>query len=113
MVSVLFSNGEVINLLALVPTEHWSIPSWIDEEKARLAREEMEKNNVIYGGSLPYRHMCRFQSGFFFREPVLDPYEWYWRVVLAPSFRETSIDNRNPGRIIIVILNMMCSSTWN
>lgn len=22
----------------------------------------------------------RFQSGFFFRHPLLDPYEYYWRV---------------------------------
>jgi len=65
---------------ALVPEEHWSIPSWIDEDKAKKAREDMAARNIIYGGSLPYRHMCRFQSGFFFRQPILDEYDWYWRV---------------------------------
>lgn len=67
--------------VALVPKEHWSIPEWIDEEKAKKAREDMEQRNIIYGGSLPYRHMCRFQSGFFWRQPILDDFDWYWRVV--------------------------------
>ena len=68
-------------IVALVPKEHWSLPEWIDEERAKKAREDMEQRNIIYGGSLPYRHMCRFQSGFFWRQPVLDEYDWYWRVV--------------------------------
>jgi alpha 1,2-mannosyltransferase len=40
--------------------EMWSYPEWIDQEKARLAREEMVKNEVIYGGLESYRHMCRY-----------------------------------------------------
>ena len=34
----------------------------------------------MYGGSLPYHHMCRFNSGFFFLHPLLEQYEYYWRV---------------------------------
>lgn len=57
----------------LIPKNQWSEhPSWIDEEKAKKAREEMTKNNVIYGDSVPYREMCRYQSGFFFRHQLLD-----------------------------------------
>jgi len=40
----------------------------------------MEDDRVIYGGSVPYRNMCRFNSGFFFRHPLLDKYKYYWRV---------------------------------
>ncbi|KAL1917859.1 uncharacterized protein VTP21DRAFT_3693 [Calcarisporiella thermophila] len=69
-----------------IPKEHWSIPSWIDEEKARKSREEMEKNHVVYGGSLSYRHMCRFESGFFFRHPLLQDYDYYWRVEPSVQF---------------------------
>jgi len=65
----------------LIPHEFWYQPSWIDEEKATAAREQMVADNVIYGGvflwrfdlnvahviyvsgSLPYRNMCRFNSG--------------------------------------------------
>lgn len=55
-------------------------PSWIDEDKAKAARQQMEKDNVIYGGSVSYRHMCRYQSGFFWRHPLLDQYKYYWRI---------------------------------
>ncbi|KAF9069600.1 glycosyltransferase family 15 protein [Rhodocollybia butyracea] len=64
----------------LIPREHWFQPDSIDEEKAAAAREDMQKNNVIYGGSVPYRNMCRFNSGFFYRHPLLDKYKYYWRV---------------------------------
>jgi Glycolipid 2-alpha-mannosyltransferase len=42
--------------------------------------EEMEAKNIIYGGSLSYRHMCRFNSGFFYRLDVMQKYDFYWRV---------------------------------
>lgn len=35
----------------LIPRDHWNQPDWIDEERATKAREDMVKNNVIYGGS--------------------------------------------------------------
>lgn len=35
----------------------------IDEDKARASREKMIKEKVIYGHSVPYRNMCRYQSG--------------------------------------------------
>jgi hypothetical protein len=43
----------------LVPEQQWREPSWIDAKRAALARSEMEKNKVIYGGSESYRRMCR------------------------------------------------------
>ena len=35
----------------LIPHDHWYQPDWIDEEKATAARDEMVKNQVIYGGT--------------------------------------------------------------
>jgi alpha 1,2-mannosyltransferase len=64
----------------LIPREHWYQPDSIDEEKAAASRADMVKNNVIYGGSVPYRNMCRYNSGFFYRHPLLDKYRYYWRV---------------------------------
>ncbi|KAK6200468.1 glycolipid 2-alpha-mannosyltransferase [Scheffersomyces amazonensis] len=64
----------------LIPTEHWSYPAWIDQEKAALARERMHQAKVIYGGSESYRHMCRYESGFFWRHDLMSEYEYYWRV---------------------------------
>jgi len=71
-------SGEVI--FGLVPREHWFQPESIDEEKATESRNKMASDGIIYGGSLSYRNMCRFNSGFFYRHPLLQPYKWYWRV---------------------------------
>lgn len=63
-----------------IPKEHWSFPDWIDVDKAAKVREEMREKKIIYGDSVSYRHMCRFESGFFFRHELMMDYEWYWRV---------------------------------
>lgn len=63
-----------------IPPGQWSSPEWIDPDKAQKAREQMKENNVIYGDSVTYRHMCRYESGFFFRHQLMLDYEWYWRV---------------------------------
>ncbi|CCK71750.1 alpha-1,2-mannosyltransferase KTR1 KNAG_0H03360 [Huiozyma naganishii CBS 8797] len=64
----------------LIPKEHWSFPSWIDQKKAARVRDQMREDKIIYGDSVSYRHMCRFESGFFYRQSVMDEYDWYWRV---------------------------------
>ncbi|KAF7793212.1 hypothetical protein EIP86_004321 [Pleurotus ostreatoroseus] len=64
----------------LIPHDDWYQPDWIDENKAKEEREKMVKNKVIYGGSVPYRNMCRFNSGFFFRHELLQQYKYYWRI---------------------------------
>ncbi|PHH73409.1 hypothetical protein CDD83_4755 [Cordyceps sp. RAO-2017] len=64
----------------LIPTEHWSYPDWIDQERAKKVREDMAERKIIYGDSISYRHMCRFESGFFFRQPLMMNYDYYWRV---------------------------------
>lgn len=69
----------------LIPSEHWGFPEWIDQEKAALVREQMREKKVIYGDSISYRHMCRYESGFFWRHPELDEYKYYWRV--EPSIK--------------------------
>lgn len=65
---------------AQIPEENWSFPSWIDQEKAAAVREDMAQRKIIYGDSVSYRHMCRFESGFFFRQPIMNQFKYYWRV---------------------------------
>ncbi|KIY45679.1 glycosyltransferase family 15 protein, partial [Fistulina hepatica ATCC 64428] len=62
-----------------IPPEHWYQPDWIDEERAERARKIMQSKGIIYAGSVPYRNMCRFNSGFFFKHKLLQPYRYYWR----------------------------------
>ncbi|KAF8590601.1 glycosyltransferase family 15 protein [Ramaria rubella] len=68
----------------LISKDQWLQPEWIDEERATKAREKMVADRVIYGvggaGSVPYRNMCRYYSGFFYRHELLKDYEYYWRV---------------------------------
>ncbi|TFY82623.1 hypothetical protein EWM64_g1385 [Hericium alpestre] len=64
----------------LIPHDDWYQPEWIDEAKASASREDMIKNDVIYGGSVPYRNMCRFNSGFFYKQELMRKYKYYWRV---------------------------------
>ncbi|KAI0354551.1 glycosyltransferase family 15 protein [Trametes cingulata] len=70
-----------------IPAEDWYQPNWIDEGKASASRAQMEADGVVYGGSLSYRNMCRFNSGFFYRHPLVRPYKWYWRVEPNVHFR--------------------------
>ncbi|CCH57847.1 hypothetical protein TBLA_0A00470 [Henningerozyma blattae CBS 6284] len=67
-------------IFGTIPKEHWSYPHWIDQDKAAQGRQKLTEMDVIYGDSESYRHMCRYQSGFFWRHELLDDYDWYWRV---------------------------------
>ncbi|OXV08048.1 hypothetical protein Egran_04188 [Elaphomyces granulatus] len=64
----------------VIPGEQWGFPEWIDQEKAKKVRESMAEHKIIYGDSISYRHMCRYESGFFFRHELLQQFEYYWRV---------------------------------
>ncbi|QKX59212.1 uncharacterized protein TRUGW13939_06344 [Talaromyces rugulosus] len=64
----------------IIPPDHWSYPDWIDRDKAKKVREDMKERKIIYGDSESYRHMCRYESGFFFRHELMLNYEFYWRV---------------------------------
>ncbi|VUC33367.1 unnamed protein product [Clonostachys rosea] len=82
----------------LIPVEHWSFPDWIDQEKAKKVREDMKERKIIYGDSVSYRHMCRFESGFFFRHELMLNYEWYWRV--EPSVKLFCDVHYDPFRVM-------------
>lgn len=63
-----------------IPKEHWGYPEWIDQNKAAELRKKLKEQGVIYGDSESYRHMCRFELGFFWQSDLMKEYEWYWRV---------------------------------
>ena len=81
-----------------IPHEHWSFPEWIDQDKAKKVREDMAQRKIIYGDSVSYRHMCRFESGFFFRHPLMMNYEYYWRV--EPSIELYCDIHYDPFRVM-------------
>ncbi|KAK0512141.1 hypothetical protein JMJ35_005269 [Cladonia borealis] len=81
-----------------IPKEQWSFPDFIDQDKAKKVREDMAQRKIIYGDSVSYRHMCRFESGFFFRQPLMQNYEWYWRV--EPSIKLYCDISFDPFRVM-------------
>ncbi|THH03131.1 hypothetical protein EW145_g6501 [Phellinidium pouzarii] len=68
----------------LVPSDQWYQPDWINEELVEKGKTELLKLKtswpIPYASSTPYRNMCRYNSGFFFRHELLEQYKWYWRV---------------------------------
>ncbi|CCK69233.1 mannosyltransferase KTR2 KNAG_0C01200 [Huiozyma naganishii CBS 8797] len=64
----------------LIPSSDWDTPEWIDKDLYEKRLEVMNQTNVLYGGSKSYRNMCRFNSGFFFRQEILSNYDYYFRV---------------------------------
>ncbi|QPG77395.1 hypothetical protein FOA43_004808 [Brettanomyces nanus] len=64
----------------IIPHEHWSYPSWISQDRAKVVRGSRKYSHTLYGSSESYRHMCRYNSRFFYRHPIMDDYELYWRV---------------------------------
>lgn len=60
----------------LIPEKEWSMPEWISEDKFQETIKWMSEKNVIYGDSRTYRHMCRYNSGFFWRHEALKKYDW-------------------------------------
>ncbi|KAL4265283.1 glycosyltransferase 15 family protein [Pleurotus pulmonarius] len=63
-----------------ISPDDWYQPPWIDEKRAEQGRLAMMRQHIIYADSVPYRNMCRFNSGFFFQHELLQPYRYYWRV---------------------------------
>ncbi|GAA5814264.1 hypothetical protein MFLAVUS_007758 [Mucor flavus] len=59
-----------------IPPEQWSYPAWIDQEK--LVRSYKSVNNSTDLES--DQRMARYSSGFFFDHPLLQEYDWYWRI---------------------------------
>ncbi|CAG8522386.1 9972_t:CDS:2, partial [Scutellospora calospora] len=70
----------------LIPKHMWGYPSWIDQARAAETRRDMGSRNILYGDSESYRHMCRFNSGFFFRHELIENFDYYWRLEPGVDF---------------------------
>lgn len=65
---------------SLIPSKDWDRPDWIDEKKFEDRLQLLHDKGVLYGSSKSYRNMCRFNSGFFYKQKILEPYDYYFRV---------------------------------
>ncbi|KAF1358973.1 nucleotide-diphospho-sugar transferase [Lizonia empirigonia] len=78
--------GGVDMLFDTIPASMWGYPEWIDEKRAQKDMDNMQRQRIMYAEVESYHHMCRFQSGFLYDHPALQPYKWYWRVEPDISF---------------------------
>ncbi|KAJ2464513.1 alpha 1,2-mannosyltransferase 2.4.1 [Coemansia sp. RSA 2322] len=62
-----------------LPASHWGLSDYVTEDKVKAALEQ-NKDRYLYGGSYSYRLMCRYQSGFIHKHPLLKNLDWYWRI---------------------------------
>ncbi|KAF9068826.1 glycosyltransferase family 15 protein [Rhodocollybia butyracea] len=83
----------------LIPRDHWVQPAWVDEAKAEQSRERLKAQNIIYGDSISYRNMCRFNSGYFFKHQLLQQYRYYWRI--EPDVKYFCDINYDPFKFMI------------
>ncbi|OMJ11797.1 Alpha-1,2 mannosyltransferase KTR1 [Smittium culicis] len=58
-------------------SESWGYPPWIDQAKAQ---DVLDKADYINGKSKSYKFMCRFQSGYIYKHPLLSELDFYWRI---------------------------------
>ncbi|CAO3567423.1 unnamed protein product [Mortierella alpina] len=62
-----------------IPREQWRLPKWI--EAAKVLQGDHEKMKLgLDRTALETRHRWRYMSGFLARHPLLDGYEFLWRV---------------------------------
>ncbi|KAL7411892.1 glycosyltransferase family 15 protein, partial [Mrakia frigida] len=75
----------------LIEKEVWNQPSWIDEAKATESRKKMSDQCVVRpirsclalshsDADLSTRSRSGFNSGHFFRHPLLQQFKFYWRL---------------------------------
>ncbi|ODV83013.1 glycosyltransferase family 15 protein [[Candida] arabinofermentans NRRL YB-2248] len=83
----------------VIPKDHWSYPEYIDPVKAKQIRESRNFANVAYGSSESYRFMCRFNSMYFYKHPILYDYDYYWRV--EPSIYYSCDIMEDPFKVLI------------
>lgn len=83
----------------VIPKEYWDVPKFIDQTFLKDQLEQFEMENVMYGGNLSYRKMCRFNSGFFYKLKALSKYNWYWRV--EPNVKYTCELPEDPFKIMV------------
>lgn len=69
-----------------VPPEEWAVPASVDMDRARKSWDLMQRQHVAYADSQSYRQMCRYQSGLFMNHPLMQPFDYYWRIEPGVSY---------------------------
>lgn len=90
-------SGDII--FTTIPSEYWDIPETINQRKMRKEMIKLVEMNTLYGDSVSYRQMCRFNSGFFYKLNALRKFNWYWRV--EPDIKYTCDITGDPFKTMV------------
>ncbi|KAI5151172.1 alpha 1,2-mannosyltransferase [Enteropsectra breve] len=71
----------------LVEKKDWDPPDNLDEVRMKAAWERMRQKGVPYAQMMSYHNMCRFFSRGFYKHPLMQQYEFYWRIEPGVRFR--------------------------
>lgn len=63
-----------------IAPEKWNFSPDIDKDLLFESIESQGDRKILYGNMESYHKMCRFYSGEFFKHPLVQKNEWYWRV---------------------------------
>lgn len=64
----------------LIPASDWQPPPSINKTRLDESLADCGRRGVIYGGLRLYRNMCHFNLGYFFKQPRMLQFQWYFRV---------------------------------
>lgn len=81
-----------------IPKEFWDVPEAIDKKEMQRDMDFLAREQVLYARKVTYRQMCRFNSGFFYKMPIMNNYQYYWRV--EPYIRFNCDISEDPFKIM-------------
>ncbi len=105
MKSITNDNAE----FGVVDSDSWNYPPSIDLNMAKMEWEKMP--GVPNVKTLSYHNMCRFFSMYFYKHPLVQKYDYYWRVepdvqfhcdINFDPFDEMYLKNKKYGFVLAV-----------
>lgn len=73
-----YTNGQIE--FGEIAKEDWEFPSNVNSKEFNEYINGQGDRGILYGNSPSYHKMCRFYSGAFFKHPLVQKLDWYWRV---------------------------------
>lgn len=90
----------------------WEFPDGVrDSFEFHQRLVDQSDRSIMYGGMESYHKMCRFYSGLFYKHPLVQQHEWYWRIepdveffcdLTYDPFFEMQKSNKKYGFAIII-----------
>lgn len=64
----------------IIPKSDWEFPDTVDKDEMSEFIDSQGDRTILYGNNPSYHKMCRFFSNAFYKHPLVQKRDWYWRV---------------------------------